>query len=79
MDDIAWAFHAVISGDNVATLAFRDGRMIGIPLHRNTPELLARVYQRAPWVEKGWNRDKTTKWRTQRASFLADVDSRRGD
>jgi hypothetical protein len=77
MDDIAWAFHAIISGDNVATLAFRDGRMIGIPLHRNTPELLARVYQRAPWVEKGWDRDKATKWRTQRARFLAEVDSRR--
>jgi hypothetical protein len=79
MDDIAWAFHVVISGDNVATLAFRDGRMVGIPLHRNTPELLAHVYRRAPWVEKGWDRNKAAKWRTQRASFLADVDSRRGD
>ena len=41
MDDIVWAYHAVISGDNVAGLAFRDGRIIGIPMHRNTPELLA--------------------------------------
>ena len=79
MDEIAWAFHAVISGDNGATLAFRDGRVIGVPMHSNTPELLARVYERAPWVEKGWDRDKAIKWRTQRASFLAEVDSRRGD
>jgi len=76
MDDIVWAFHAVIRGDNVASFAFRDGRMIGIPLHRNTPELLAHIYRRVPWVEKGWDREKAKKWRTQRAAFLAEVDSR---
>jgi hypothetical protein len=77
LDEIVWAFHAVISGDNVATFAFRNGRIIGVPLHRNTPELLASIYQRFPWVEKGWDRDKAKKWRSQRAAFLAAVDSRR--
>jgi hypothetical protein len=78
IDDIVWAFHAVIAGDNVTTVAFRDGRMMGIPMHRNTPELLAHIYQRAPWVEKGWDRDRAARWRTGRASFLAEVEARRG-
>jgi hypothetical protein len=77
LDDFVWAFHSVIAGDNVASFAFRDGRMIGIPLHRNTPELLAKVYKRIPWVEKGWDKVKAKKWRTQRAAFIATVDSRR--
>jgi hypothetical protein len=76
MDDIVWAFHAVIRGDNVASFAFRDGRMIGIPLQRNTPELLAYIHRRIPWVEKGWDAEKAKKWRTRRAAFLAEVDSR---
>ena len=77
LDDIVWAFHAVINWDNVVGLAFRDGRMMGIPMHRNTPELLAHVFQRVPWAEKGWTREIAKKWRTQRVAFLAEVDSRK--
>jgi hypothetical protein len=78
LDDIVWAFHSVIAGDNVASFAFRDGRMIGVPLHRNTPELLSHIYKRAPWVERGWDRERAKKWRTQRTGFLEAVDARRG-
>jgi hypothetical protein len=77
LDEIVWAYQAVISWDNVAGLAFRDGRIISIPLHRGTPELLERIYQRAPWVEKGWDKERAKKWRTQRAAFVTEVESRR--
>jgi hypothetical protein len=77
-DDLVWAYHAVTYGQRGVTLVFRDGHLIGVPMHQNTPELLARVYQRAPWVEKGCDHDKAIRWRTQRASFLAEVDARRG-
>jgi hypothetical protein len=77
LDDIVWAFHAKIVGDNVASFAFRDGRMFGIPLHKNTPELLAHIHKRVPWVEKGWNKEKAKKWRTQREDFIAAVEARR--
>jgi hypothetical protein len=77
LDDIVWAFHSKIAGDNVATLAFRDGRMLGIPLHKNTPELLDQIYQRTPWVEKGWDKETAKKWRTQRKAFIAAVEARR--
>jgi hypothetical protein len=53
LDAIVWAFHSIIAGDNVATFAFRDGRMMGVPLHKNTRELLDQIYKRTPWVEKG--------------------------
>jgi hypothetical protein len=77
LDDIVWAFHAIITGDNVVSLAFRDGRMMGVPLHRNTPEVLAQIYKRVPWAERGWDIETQKRWRTQRAAFLAAVDSRR--
>jgi hypothetical protein len=79
LDDIVWAFHSVIAGDNVATFAFRDGRMMSVPLHRNTPELLAEICERVPWVEQGWDREKARKWRTKRPAFLAHVDSRKNN
>jgi hypothetical protein len=77
LDDIVWAFHMVISGDNVTSIAFRDGRLIGVPEHRNTSALLARISQRVPWAEKGWNKEKAKRWRTEQAAFLADVEARR--
>jgi hypothetical protein len=77
LDDIVWAYHAKISGDNVAVFAFRNGQMVGVPLHKNTPEFLAQVAQRVPWIEKGWTKEKAKAWRTQRADFIAQVESRR--
>jgi hypothetical protein len=79
LDDIVWAFHSVIKGSNIASFAFRDGKMIGIPLQRNTPELLARVYERVPWVERGWDKGKAKRWRTDRTSFLEQVEARRNE
>ena len=77
LDDIVWSYRPVISGDNEATFAFRDGRMVGVPLHRNMPELLAHVYQRVPWVETGWDTEQATKWQRRRADFIAEVEARR--
>jgi hypothetical protein len=77
LDDIVWAYPVVMSGANVATFAFRDGRMVGVPLHRNTPELLAHVYRRVPWAETGWDKERATKWQRWRAEFIAEVEARR--
>jgi len=77
LDDIVWAYHSVVNHDNVAGLAFRDGRVFGIPAYRGTVELLAQIYQRVPWIEKGWDQEKAKKWRTERSEFLAQVESRR--
>jgi hypothetical protein len=77
LDEIVWAFPARVVGDNVASLALRSGRMIGIALQKNTPELLALLYQRIPWAEKGYDEKRLGKWRKQRAEFIADVEARR--
>jgi len=77
IDEIVWAYHAVINGDHVAGLALSNGRVFGIPMQKNTPELLAAIYKRVPWIEKGFDKELQKKWRTRQAEFIADVDLRR--
>ncbi len=77
MDDIVWAYHVRVAGDHVASLALRDGWMMGIPLRREVPQLLAAIYECAPWIEKGFSQELAKKWRKRRSEFIADVEARR--
>jgi hypothetical protein len=77
IDDIVWAYHVRVAGDHVASLALRNGRMFGIPLQRNVPELLAALAARVPWAHQGFSMELAKKWRKQRAEFIAEVDARR--
>ena len=77
LDEVVWAFHSIINGDHIASFAFRDGRMVGVPLQKNTPELLGQIFTRLPWVERGWTKEQAKEWRTDRSAFIARVDARR--
>ncbi len=77
LDDIVWAYRAVVNADNLAAFGLRDGRIVGVPARRNAQDLLERICERIPWVEKGWDKEKARRWRAQRTDFLERVDSRR--
>ena len=77
MENIVWAYHVKVAGDHVASLALRDGLMMGIALRREVPQLLAVIYQRVPWIEKGFSQELAKKWRKRRSEFIAEVEARR--
>jgi hypothetical protein len=79
LDDIVWAYRAVVDGDNLVAFWLRDGRILGVPARRSARQLFERVCERIPWVEKGWDKEKANRWRKHRSEFLEEVDSRRSE
>ena len=76
--DVVWAYPLKVTGDHVAALCLRGGKMVGVPLKGDQVQTLLReIFARVPWALRGFDTECAKLWRKRPGDIIDQVDAAR--